>query len=74
MSNLIGALLTFANYPLYSNYLGVPRLWGISVVLDQQLAGLIMWIPGMVPYAIAIFILVSQLMKQGESRELTGGG
>lgn len=74
VSNLIGALLTFANYPLYSNYLGVPRLWGISVVLDQQLGGLIMWIPGMVPYAIAIFILVSQLMKQGEARELTGGG
>ncbi len=69
LSNLIGALLTFANRPLYGNYLNVPRLWGISVVQDQQLGGLIMWVPGMVPYAIAIFLLVSQLMKQGELRE-----
>ncbi|HEX2922544.1 MAG TPA: cytochrome c oxidase assembly protein [Chloroflexota bacterium] len=69
VSNLIGALLTFAGRPLYTNYLHVPRLWGISVVLDQQLGGLIMWVPGMIPYAIAIFLLVSQLMKQGELRE-----
>lgn len=69
VSNLIGALLTFAPRPLYTNYLAVPRLWGISVLLDQQLGGLIMWVPGMVPYAIAIFVLVSQLMKQGELRE-----
>ena len=45
-SGLLGALLTFAGRPLYpAQSLGAP-LWGLTPLEDQQLAGLIMWMPG----------------------------
>lgn len=44
--NLIGALLTFAPSPLYATYRAVPRAWGLPVLADQQLGGLIMWVGG----------------------------
>lgn len=65
VGNLIGALLTFADSPLYATYQRVPRLWGLSVVQDQQLAGLIMWVPGGLVYAVPVFALMV-LMFQGQ--------
>lgn len=40
------SFLTFADTPLYSAYVDLPRLWGISAVTDQMMAGLIMKIVG----------------------------
>ncbi len=62
--SLIGALLTFAQHPLYATYQQVPRLWGISVVQDQQLAGLIMWVPGGLVYIFPIFVLIALMLRQ----------
>lgn len=46
----IGALLTFATRPLYPPYvLRAPRL-GLDVMADQQLAGVLMWVPSCIPY------------------------
>ena len=40
------SFLTFASDPVYDAYVGFPRLWGISVMDDQLVAGLIMKIGG----------------------------
>lgn len=40
------SFLTFAENPLYAIYQEVPRLWGMGVVEDQQLAGVIMKLAG----------------------------
>ncbi|HEX3327582.1 MAG TPA: cytochrome c oxidase assembly protein [Actinomycetota bacterium] len=40
------SFLTFAHRPIYTFYESVPRLWGMSVVVDQMVAGLIMKIVG----------------------------
>jgi putative membrane protein len=40
------SFLTFADGAIYKFYESVPRLWGVSVVGDQQMAGLIMKIGG----------------------------
>jgi putative membrane protein len=37
-----GAFITFSDSPLYDHYKTTPRLWGISPIDDQQLAGLMM--------------------------------
>ena len=42
---LLGALITLAPYPLYAWYHGRTELWGLSALEDQQLAGLLMWVP-----------------------------
>jgi putative membrane protein len=49
---LIGAILTFAPRPLYPEHLVGADAFGLSPLADQQLAGLIMWVPGMLPLAI----------------------
>ncbi|HEX8727664.1 MAG TPA: cytochrome c oxidase assembly protein [Ktedonobacterales bacterium] len=50
----LGALLTFAAHPLYTPYVDAPRVWGLSPLNDQQLGGLIMWLPTNIPYLIAL--------------------
>jgi putative membrane protein len=45
-TSIVGALITFAGDPLYSSYADAPRLWGLSASLDQEIAGLLMWVPG----------------------------
>jgi putative membrane protein len=43
---LLGAILTFADNPLYLWYTTAPRTWGLSPLDDQKLGGLLMWVPG----------------------------
>ncbi|MFZ5783701.1 MAG: cytochrome c oxidase assembly protein [Pseudomonadota bacterium] len=50
---MLGALLTFARAPLYAAHAGPTVPWGLEQVADQQLAGLVMWVPGLIPYALA---------------------
>lgn len=43
---LLGALLTLAPAVLYTSHLTTTQAWGLSPLMDQQLGGLIMWVPG----------------------------
>jgi putative membrane protein len=54
---LLGALLTFAETPRYPYYLEHSPAMGLTALEDQQLAGLIMWVPGAVPYLIGGLLL-----------------
>lgn len=47
---LLGALLTFAGTPLYGWHLATTAPWGLTALADQQLAGLVMWVPGSAIY------------------------
>jgi len=51
------SFLTFASTPIYSAYESVPRLWGVGVVTDLRLAGLIMKLGGGLLLWLAIAIL-----------------
>lgn len=48
---LLGALLTFAPDPLYAIHQWAPLAWGFTPLSDQQLGGIIMWVPAGIPYA-----------------------
>lgn len=61
--NAIGALLTFADAPLSATYKVAPRIWGLSALEDQQLSGLIMWIPAGMTYIIPLSILLTLLLN-----------
>lgn len=41
---VVGAFITLADPGLYAVYPDAPRLWGISLSADQQIAGLMMWV------------------------------
>lgn len=49
----LGALLVFARAPWYPLQAAGASAWGLTPLEDQQLAGLIMWIPGGFIYLIA---------------------
>jgi putative membrane protein len=49
-ATILGAIIALAPEPLYPHYTTTPQLWGMSVLEDQQLAGLIMWIPASLIY------------------------
>ncbi|MGD9616544.1 MAG: cytochrome c oxidase assembly protein [Alphaproteobacteria bacterium] len=65
---LLGALITMAPYPLYGWYRGRTELWGMTPLADQQLAGLLMWVPMGVVYFGACLFLASRLLASGERR------
>ncbi|THD61654.1 MAG: cytochrome c oxidase assembly protein [Phenylobacterium sp.] len=51
---LLGAILTFANRPLYAPHALTTAAWGLTPLGDQQLAGAIMWIPAGLVLAAAV--------------------
>lgn len=44
--SLLGAVLTFSASVLYASHLATAAQWGLTPLEDQQLGGLIMWVPG----------------------------
>lgn len=64
----LGAGLTFLP-PLYAPYLAAPRVWGLSPAADQQLGGLIMWVPGNIVYIVIVSILFIRWMQGQEVKQ-----
>lgn len=62
-SGLLGALLTFSETPWYPAYTATARYWGISAVDDQQLGGLIMWVPACSLYLVVALALFARWMR-----------
>jgi putative membrane protein len=65
---LLGAGLTFMP-PLYEPYLHIPRLWGITPALDQQLGGLLTWIVGSIFFIVLASLFFLRWMLQQENAD-----
>jgi putative membrane protein len=63
-TGLLGALLTFSDASWYPVYRASTGLWGLSPLEDQQLGGLIMWIPGGLTYLIVALLAASRLLRE----------
>ncbi|HYG65185.1 MAG TPA: cytochrome c oxidase assembly protein [Thermoanaerobaculia bacterium] len=67
-SGVLGALLTFAPslwYPIYEARTGE---WGLSALEDQQLAGLIMWVPAGAVFMLLGLALFAAWLGEAERR------
>lgn len=64
----LGALMAFSQSPWYSGYaaLGMTGI-GLDPVADQQLAGLLMWIPGGLVHAGAALLLLYRWLRAAET-------
>jgi putative membrane protein len=66
---LLGALIAFAPQPLYVVHFTAAAAWGLSPLADQQLAGLLMWVPAILPYlGMGLWIAWSSLRPRAEAR------
>ncbi len=59
---LLGALILFAPVPLYAAHHATTTPWGLDQMTDQQLAGLLMWVPAILPYLGAALYLGLRLI------------
>jgi putative membrane protein len=65
--SILGALITFAARPLYESHLESAGIWGMEPLVDQQLAGLIMWVPPALLYiGVAAYLFVNWLNAVGQ--------
>ncbi|MDB5545120.1 MAG: uncharacterized protein JWO64_2269 [Hyphomicrobiales bacterium] len=55
---LLGALVALARHPLYASLSG-----GFDRLQDQQLAGLIMWAPGCLIYAVVALLIAGRMLR-----------
>jgi putative membrane protein len=62
---MIGAVLTFAPNILYPQHLVGAEAFGMGALADQQLAGLVMWVPGFLPVAGVAFWMLQRGWKNG---------
>jgi putative membrane protein len=66
-SGILGAILTLSQTPWYPDY-NQTSAWGLSTLEDQQLGGLIMWVPACSVYIIVGLILFAKWLKQSDER------
>lgn len=59
---LLGALITFAPRALYTPHFLTTEPFGLTALEDQQLAGLIMWVPAALPYLLAALLRLAGLL------------
>ncbi len=69
-SGLLGALLTFARTVWYPDYADRTAAWGLTPIEDQQIGGLIMWIPAGLVYIAAGLALFAGWLRASESRTI----
>jgi cytochrome c oxidase assembly factor CtaG len=67
-SSVLGALITFTQqlwYPIYSSR---TTAWGLNAIADQQLGGLIMWIPSGVVFLVIGLAMLAAWIGESERR------
>src|SRR3989442_12275346 len=52
--SVVGALITLADQVLYPFYAAAPRVFGLPPFADQQIGGLMMWVPGGLVFWLAM--------------------
>lgn len=70
-TGLLGALLTFAGRPLYALQAAGARAWGMEPLVDQQVAGLLMWVPGGLAY-VGVALGLALCWMPGARRRVLG--
>ncbi|WP_153823434.1 cytochrome c oxidase assembly protein [Polyangium spumosum] len=63
----LGALLASARVPFYPEHAEGAAAWGLGLLEDQQLAGVLMWVPGGAAYAIAALLLARAWLRAAAS-------
>jgi cytochrome c oxidase assembly factor CtaG len=67
----LGAVLTFARAPLYAEQAAAAAATGFDPLVDQQLAGLVMWIPPDIVYlAVAVALFLHWLSPMARADDL----
>ena len=67
-ASALGAVLTLTSRVIYSAYATTTGAWGLTPMEDQQLGGLVMWVPAGMVYLVALAAVVARLMRESAHR------
>jgi putative membrane protein len=65
-TSILGALLTFSSTVWYPDYAATTAAWGLTPLEDQQVGGLLMWIPAGLSYVIAGLALLALWLRESD--------
>jgi putative membrane protein len=66
----LGIFLTWSTTAIYPYYEGTPRIWGLSPVEDQNVAGVIMMVEQSVTLVLVLVVLFVRMLTQSEREQL----
>jgi cytochrome c oxidase assembly factor CtaG len=66
---MVGAFVTLAEPGLYDPYTQSPRIWGLDLATDQEIAGLMMWVLTSVIYLLVITAIFFSWAADEEAKE-----
>jgi cytochrome c oxidase assembly factor CtaG len=66
---IVGAFVTLAEPGLYGPYKDSPRIWGLDLATDQEIAGLMMWVLTSVIYLLIITVIFFQWAGGEDAKE-----
>jgi putative membrane protein len=67
---LLGALITFTGRPLYPPHVLTTYAWGLTPLQDQELGGVLMWIPAGLIFAGGFALAFTQALRRAGGRSL----
>ena len=71
---LLGAYICFVHHDLYSVYAVCGRIWPIAPVTDQEVGGLITWIPSSMMSVLGALVVLHHWMRSGRETASADGG
>ncbi|MDK3257585.1 cytochrome c oxidase assembly protein [Blastococcus capsensis] len=66
---VLGGVMLFSTTPWYDVYVGTAAEHGFDAVVDQQVAGAVMWMAGMPVYLLAVVVLLWRVVRAGGDTE-----
>ncbi len=66
-TSILGALLTLAPHLWYPSYATTTQAWGLTPLQDQQIGGLVMWVPAGLVYLAAGLWLFAEWLKESDA-------
>jgi putative membrane protein len=67
----LGALITLTPRVLYPVHRQTTQDWSLTALEDQQLGGLIMWVPGCTAIVIALLAILAEFLSRGAQEPST---
>ena len=68
VNTVLAAFLAFSDRVLYPAYEAAPRLFGLSALADQALAGALMWVPGSLAFLVPAMAITWRLLSPRADR------
>ncbi|MEO8835538.1 MAG: cytochrome c oxidase assembly protein [Caldimonas sp.] len=68
----LGALLTLSTRVWYPDYLDTAPAWGLSALQDQQLGGIVMWVPAGIVYIVCGLVLMTRWLGDARGVAIRG--